>query len=1087
MLNPLEEIYGVQDDLSPWRQSFDRGMSEPGNPLEEMYWGTSTAPVMVDTAPPPPPQPEAPENPLEIMYATPPYPLEEFVRQAEETVMRENPISRALQNTLRTTGGAIMKAIEPLDRPRSMIVAALGDRPKGAVWEAAKGNIHPSYGELMPDEIYLPRANRGGFTGMQETPERTNIKPYLAFVADVLGDPLMYLQVGKLTKLGKKGKILDNLVKAHGDQLKVVLNTDDMANVFEAIRTGAPDAVNYLKGKGVKDATIKVAKGATDALYSTLIDQARAGQWTAAKWGPFSTPRGFNVGVAKGVQKGKEALPNIPIVNKFVTGTGDDVFDETVRELDRTHRRKVGDIMDYHREAKGLAPEVLGTLNEGSTMGWYERGGQGPLADITTRLQTGQLDEMGELANRGFGIGVTPIEEAGYRYAPHVKEPVPMMQRIKDSFRRKPTTYTPRKLHRDIAWIQDPLTGDEFIDSVSRFAKENKIDPADLLTRQASVDEIAREFGEQFFTGDLPGAVATGALENERALHGARQLEFYTSQAKEALENVGGVEEALAQGWRTPRIKGPDRTLIKDGKSFPLRSKIDSLAEIPMPAGKARFIEARFKEIVNPELASQQLKNLFTGYTSLWKRYTLFPFMEYHFRNMVGDLWNGWMQGWSPTQMPGDLMTAARMQVSDKPLFGFGAGKFTLKGTGVYGDIPSDVLYKKAQEYGVVGTGQYGEVVKHGLEKLKSEKAGFLKRELWDLNSAIEIGSFLEDNRRLALFARRLKEGDTFSQAWKVVTKALYDYNDLTEFEKGIRRWAVPFYTWYRKNIPAQLENIIRHPGKVMVLPKIKAAVEGTSKRDVPEELRPEWMRREFSIHTGTTPQGHENFAVMGNFIPTADLFKFGGSAGDFLTSALSNVNPAWKVPVEMMMNRAAFFDRPVDMLRDDDKEFWERGGTLLGNERTNYLGMNLPTSAVKLSEMLPFTRLLSTFDRLNPFGIFDEGEGYDPPGLREGQEKTRPYHTEMEPGQKALKAITGLKIYPSDIDRQMVFTLRDLERGDQRVPGLTRKNLLSAIRKAAMEGDQESVDRYTELFNRLEEKIREQVALYEQYEESKE
>lgn len=1250
MNNPLDEMYGIAP-------------AEP-NPLDEMY-GIAPAPE---------------KNPLDEMYR----------QELESLVYKENPISAALKNTLYETGGMVMKAIEPLDRPRAAIVAALGDRPAGSVTQALKGEIHPSWGELMPEKITIPQYEHGGLLGRGAgRKEDLDVKPAAALAADIIADPLNLLGVGTLTKLGKSGKILGNIAKVHGEDLGKIIGSTNAVDILNAIRTKNPAVTGFLKSKGIKDATIEVAGRATQALFDTLPEQAKAGQWAFARLGPVTTPRFVNVPAAKGIEAVRNFIPKTPIGKLFSTRTGDDVFDRGAREIDRIHQTRKNDIMgtgmDLRKKIDDLGPDAFGkkssaawyeseggvwldrllnrdfgarplpgeTLNSmrrvfgmksaddltneglntivsltqkefpeingvrpffapggndpdmlsyamhniaggkkqvpqkmrvaalhmaedslrnpdfifsqpngnrffgtvydmggkermhvvitemenngrvrevtqfltgsrGSGSGRVERiasairkkfddstleyvGGSikqphsqgsslvaassprqlpGPessgdganiltpqgeavklgIAQDVMRQNRSQLDEMAE-----WGIPIEEISEQGYSYAPHIAaKKEGLIDRLYNALdRRRTSTYTPHRLQRDIRWIKDPNSGQEFIDSVSRYAHQHGIKADSLVTRQASVDEINKAFGKDFFKGDLAESVTIAALRNERALHGARQLEYFITKAQEDLAKAGGV---APDRWRTPRLATPKRYIVDDGKPIdPIILKLDQLRNTPMAPEKARFIEARWKSIARPDEAAKELKEFFSGYTSLWKRYTLFPFMEYHFRNMVGDLWNGWMNGWKPREIMGDVYEAMLIQRGKNPM---------IKGAGVYGDLQGNALKRAAEEYGVIGSGQYGEISnlltpiesKKGIERMKSE--------FWNLDTPVAAGQFLEDNRRLGLFKRRVQNGDTFEEAASAVKKALYDYNDLTDFEKEVRRWLIPFYTWYRKNLPAQIENLIRRPGKVNVLPKAKAHIEGADKGDIPEELRPAWMRRGFSIHTGQDEHGNENFAILGSYIPTADLFSFGGGEDDLLTGLISNLNPLIKVPVELSGNKNYFFERPVDRLRDKDAGIFGKGGTLWGNERTDFLGANLPTSAVKLLELLPFTRLLSTLDRLNPFGIFDEGEDFDPAVLREGQIKTRPYHTEMDTLPKLMKAITGLKIYPVDIHREVAFKIDSLKK--------ELADIKYVAKKATMEGDTESVKRYQGLVKDLTDKLERYTALYDRYTESR-
>lgn len=125
-------------------------------------------------------------------------------------------------------------------------------------------------------------------------------------------------------------------------------------------------------------------------------------------------------------------------------------------------------------------------------------------------------------------------------------------------------------------------------------------------------------------------------------------------------------------------------------------------------------------------------------------------------------------------------------------------------------------------------------------------------------------------------------------------------------------RRAFPFYTWMRKNIPAQAENLIRHPGKVSVMPKIKGAIEGAQEDAPPEETRPDWMRREFSIYTGRGDDGKSNFAMLGSYLPTSDLFRLGSSPEDALAGIASSLTLPVKIAAELATNRDFFRNSPT-------------------------------------------------------------------------------------------------------------------------------------------------------------------------------
>ena len=692
------------------------------------------------------------------------------------------------------------------------------------------------------------------------------------------------------------------------------------------------------------------------------------------------------------------------------------------------------------------------------------------MSQKVTRLNKQQIADM-----KARGIPIEQIDEAGYGYVPHVETPEEAGTRFWDirSGRGGPKTRTPQAIHREYVWITDPKTGQEFLDHAGRYAAEHAIDAATLKTRQATVDEINNYLGKNKFRGDLAEATTVGALRNEAAIHGVDQIGHFLREAESVIEGIS-LEDAAKMGWRTPKINVPERYLKIGDEYKKIKDEITRLQSSMMPPRMARVVESRWKMFAQPERALNEMKKLHNSYMSAWKRYTLFLYPEYHSRNMVGDLWNGWMNGWKAQDMPGDIATATKLQMKQ------GAGQ-TVK-TALYGNVSGEDIYKAARDHGVIGTGQWSEIsdILAPIESAKGKSVlKRVKEQAWDLKGAAAVGEFLENNRRLAFFTRLVKNGDTYEDAAKTVAKSLYDYNDLTDVERNIRRFAIPFYTWYRKNIPAQFANLVRNPGKVAVLPKLKATVEGNNDTVVPEGLRPEWMRRDFSVHTGTDDKGRESFATLGGYLPTTDVFRFGGRPEDVAANVVSNMSPPIKVAAELGLNKNFFRGGDVDRLRDKDSEERSLLDYVWGNERTNFLGQNMPTTVVKLSELLPITRALSTADRMNPFGVFDQYED-------KGDGKTRPYHTELDTDQKLTKFLTGLKNYPVDIERDAMYRMKDLQRETENVANVNKTNITAAIRRAIMEGDMESVEKYEALLKQVQEKFEKQQKMLDLYRGSK-
>lgn len=72
---------------------------------------------------------------------------------------------------------------------------------------------------------------------------------------------------------------------------------------------------------------------------------------------------------------------------------------------------------------------------------------------------------------------------------------------------------------------------------------------------------------------------------------------------------------------------------------------------------------------------------------------------------------------------------------------------------------------------------------------------------------------FLEDNARIALFLASAEKYGSFTRAREAVARTLFDYDDLTPFEKTTIKGAHRFYTYMRKNFALQAYTFGTKPG----------------------------------------------------------------------------------------------------------------------------------------------------------------------------------------------------------------------------------------------------------------------------------
>jgi len=245
---------------------------------------------------------------------------------------------------------------------------------------------------------------------------------------------------------------------------------------------------------------------------------------------------------------------------------------------------------------------------------------------------------------------------------------------------------------------------------------------------------------------------------------------------------------------------------------------------------------AREMQKISPQLSDVGMRRFLKTYDTVqnaWKLSVTSLWPSFHARNAVSNVWLGWLGG---NKSPKSYALATQLQKYGHELK---AGKEAVDAVVKIGNrqFKLSELWKMGGESGVIGTGWFGG------EFLK--KMAISKKDLafWTRGPR-RLGTAVENNARIALFVDRLGKGDDVFSAAQHTKKFLFDYGSLTETERNIFKRVVPFYSWMRKNIPLQLEQMIQQPGKYTAMAHGQKAIEGMSPA-TEEKYLPNWMREE--------------------------------------------------------------------------------------------------------------------------------------------------------------------------------------------------------------------------------------------------
>lgn len=285
-------------------------------------------------------------------------------------------------------------------------------------------------------------------------------------------------------------------------------------------------------------------------------------------------------------------------------------------------------------------------------------------------------------------------------------------------------------------------------------------------------------------------------------------------------------------------------------------------------------------------------------------------------RNLLqGNLFNGMFLGDVGSRMTlVDIKNAVKYQIALKRGLAAGDPYKFLSAT------ERDAV-EAAQRSGALGTGFMTSgadlTVKKGVKsRLRDETVkGGVRRVAArsnPLRTVRDVNTAFENNSRLALFLHNYKTLGEEGSA-KIVRTRLFDYNDLTPFEQKALKRVSPFYTWSRKNIPLQLENLAKHPSRLSRI----------------EQVRNEVNRQAGPIQNGPVP-GYlaESAGVKVPFTGTEKVFK-----PDLpINSAADQLLPIIHAAGSLI---------GINALRGDE-DFWRQASKVLTNNTGGVTGIPL-------------------------------------------------------------------------------------------------------------------------------------------------
>lgn len=229
-----------------------------------------------------------------------------------------------------------------------------------------------------------------------------------------------------------------------------------------------------------------------------------------------------------------------------------------------------------------------------------------------------------------------------------------------------------------------------------------------------------------------------------------------------------------------------------------------------------------------------------------------------------------------------------------------------------------------------------------GEDATKFEKAMSYNPMSWYMQWSGNIGTNIETTQRANLFINALDEGQSLSDAVRTVNKYMFDYSDLTKFEKDWLKRAIPFYTFMRKNIPIELETLLTKPKKFSGIAYLEQELNNEQEDSIPPNWRNQWRQNYFQIPgLGDGQWGIDPKLPYEQLDRLDPQLMENGWEPKTLGRLLGSTNPLLKAAIELPTGTNQYVDMPLDEGKD---------GMDFGDYLKYAAGMTIPSKIISES-----------------------------------------------------------------------------------------------------------------------------------------
>ena len=790
------------------------------------------------------------------------------------------------------------------------------------------------------------------------------------FLADVLNpfDPLTYLGAGvvrggakALQATGKLAPFAKGLIQ--GERAALGLSVPfTQKTIALTPKFLDKSAGQFLTGVGGAIKALPYADDVINALskpftkIATQVNRMKANTGEFAKTEAVRSRAGLLPALTKKAGKGIEAY-----LKKFNPGQlkqykamgiepGEMVGREAVRWLERGLKSKQSGVVQFEKGTTKLKSEMNAFLKKAVP----EDGLTSPTIKSIARIVAPSLERQGAIKQK---LGIEGLLE---NYAPRVLSETTKKQMEKLGVQIERGDRTLKEI--TTAQAEALLANPKFSSHMAAEIIGSKTLEKEPGIASAFLDGFRQKNpkGAAFYEYDIAKSYGTALNRTARDVSITEAVDNLANNPSFArrTEKMWGDTKAVAveipSAYRGLLSKHKDFT----GKGFKISNKGKVFVD---PA-----VAPEFRRLMDVLTDSKRMNEFFAfqdtmgrTLTQLWKRWTLYappgsiPTIS---RNFMGNNFLSWFAGaWSPRGFA-DATTALNtvMKHADDPIM------FN-RVTNQMGDLGGHIRYmREANLFNESLSKEVLEGSKAWLPRTGNRAVDIVSAPI---QSAGKLNETAENFSRIQHFMTRIRQGWTQEAAAADVRERLYDYvNGLPPLLQRFRNSpaGLPFVSWMYFNIPAMVEQSIKHPGKAMSLDRAKKNIESTigvdSEGGKPDERAlSEYIKGDAHIRLWMDEKtGKWTYLRLKGMVPVADLEDVLGLE-KFASMMMASANPIIKTPIETYTNRSMFFKTAGGQPADIERYPGEMG---------EFLGMDMRKKNINILRQL---RVLNEANRLLP------------------------------------------------------------------------------------------------------------------------